>query len=87
MGDDQYQVLAGKIEGVARAFMLFITDQEERGHLDGVGYCRDLRQYAAARDRYPELQASAETMRKIAVELEQARSRRTAARHSEDRMG
>ena len=87
MGDEQYQALVGKIDGVARAFMLFITDQEEQGHLDGQEYCRDLRLLAAARDHDPQLMVSAGVLKEIAGELEQARMRRIDARRSEDPTG
>lgn len=79
MNDEQYQALVGKIDGLARAFMLFITGQEERGNLDGNAYCRDLRLWAAARDQHPGLAASAAVMRQIAGDLEQARMRRKDA--------
>lgn len=80
MNDDQYQALVGKIDGVAKAFMLFITEQEERGNLDGTAYCRDLRLMAAARDSDPRLMVSAGVMKEIAGGLEQARMRRKDAR-------
>lgn len=80
MNDNQYEVLLGKLDGVARAFMLFVTEQEERGNLDGAGYCRDLRLMAAARDPDPRLVISAGVLKEIAGELEQARMRRKGAR-------
>jgi len=85
MNDDQYEVLLGKVDGVARAFMLFVTEQEQRGNLDGVAYCRDLRLMAAARDQYPHLVVSAGVMKEIAGALEQARLTRSAAHRGEDR--
>lgn len=80
MTDDQFQILLGKIDGVARAFMLFATSQEVRGNLDGVSYCRNLRLMAAARDHDPRLAVSAGVLKEIAGELEQARMRRKGAR-------
>lgn len=85
MTDDQYQVLLGKIDGVALAFMLFATNQEVRGNLDGVTYCQDLRLMAAARDLDPRLVVSAGVLKEIAGELEQARMRRKDARGDQGR--
>lgn len=85
MKDNQYEVLLGKIDGVARAFMLFVTEQEERGNLDGQAYCKDLRLMAATRDRHQHLAVSAGVMKEIASELEQARMTRSAERRLEVR--
>lgn len=76
MANDQYEVLLGKLDGVAKAFMLFVTEQEERGNLDGTGYCRDLRLMAAARERDPRLMVSSGVLKEIASGLEQARMSR-----------
>lgn len=85
MNDGQYEVLLGKLDGVARAFMLFVTEQEQQGCLDGVAYCRDLRLMAAARDQAPHLSVSAGVLKEIAGELEQARMRRKDARADQGR--
>lgn len=76
MGDGQYEVLATRIDGLARVLMHLIADLEMRESLDGNRFCRDLRQAAENRGRHPGLEASALAIKSIADELDAARDGR-----------
>lgn len=77
MGDDEFNELAGRIEGIGRAFMLMFAMLEDEGMINGRRYCAALRR--TGKGLYfslPHLEATKRTINETAKALEDARKHR-----------
>ncbi len=80
MSKQEFEELAGRIDGVARALMGLIAELEIKGAIDGPEYRRRLRQWGEMREPHPGLESSGRLMLQIARETEEAAASRAAAR-------
>lgn len=77
MSDEQFNELAGRIEGVGRALMGMVAELERAGIIDGPRYCDGLEAQAEALHfSRPHLAATQRTLREMAEELDRARRHR-----------
>lgn len=77
MNDNEFNELAGRVDGVALVLGALIADLEIREQLDGARFCRGLRRMA---DGMPVARrVSARTVRELTDSIEQARRNRRAA--------
>lgn len=75
--DSDFNELAGRVEGVSRAFMLLVAMMEEKDMVNGRSYCASLRRTENALCfPAPSLAATKRTLREMAEELDSARTAR-----------
>ena len=79
MTDARFDELASRVDAVGRVLMHLIADLEQRELLDGERFCTGIQRYAEGRQKEPSLQASAQVMKAIADEIDDARRNRSAA--------
>lgn len=83
MTDRDYTELAGRIEGLTRAFMHAVAALEDTGQLDGPKLASRLRSTLPEQpDQAPVLAAARKTLHQIAQALDEARAHRSAAHRS-----
>lgn len=80
MTDEKMDELAGRIDGVARALMIFIAQQEDQGAFDGERYTESLRRYAQQRGQAG-FGVCAFVLEQVAGEVDSAREYRSSLRH------
>lgn len=83
MTNPDFAELAGRVEGLTRAFMLAVAALEDTGQLDGPKLANTLRSTLPERpDQAPVLTCARKTLHQIAQALDEARHHRSAARPS-----
>lgn len=84
MNDAKFDELAGRIEGIGRAFMLLVAMLEDEDMVNGRRYCAALRRSEKGlRFPQPHLAATKRTLRETAKALDDARKvRRTKERQA-----
>ena len=75
MNDDDFDELAGRIEGIGRALLLVVSALETRGIIDGPLTAETWRQELPA-VHTPQLQTAHKTLQELAQALDDARSYR-----------
>lgn len=75
---DDFDELAGRIEGLARALLHTVAELEAAGLMDGPRLAGAWRSGAPARHRLPAMQTAGRTLRELAQALDDARSWRQA---------
>lgn len=76
MANMDFDELAARIDGVAWVLMSLIAQLEMDRRLDGDRFCDNLRNTAEGRGRFPGLERSAGMIRRIADDIDAARSAR-----------
>ncbi len=77
MEQKYFDELAGRIDGLSRAFLFLVADAEEAKLIEGESFTRRLRQFSEAlRFDQPHLEASKRTMQELADVIDEARSYR-----------
>jgi len=77
MSAEEFNELAGRIEGLANAVMFLAADLEERGIIDGHRYSESLREMADVLCfEGAHLEAARRTLREMAKDMDGARNRR-----------
>jgi len=78
MSAEEFNELAGRIDGLAKVVMALIADMENREAINGPRFCHRLRVHADELENPPgeRLETSKRTIRQIADYLDEARANR-----------